>query len=1682
MKKSLLLLALSLINLINVNGQRNKTNLYIEKIINKLDSNLTEEAIPLLDMALFFELKDKNPRNDTLLLLANTKAELLLELFEFQKAALIRDSLFIEYVKRNDIETSGDQLSKLYKIYDNVWYYDYKMDPPKTGDNKLLVNFGLQKILESDEENGIFKAEVDGGLNQFVSKSGKGLLVGVYDEEFENRNGFNGEVTIDTCFYNSSRVTIKVYNKEDKSKFPRVGDYVNLYISPPFKKLDLFSDLVINYSIKLKGLEDQLILHPYHLLYYQRKTLEEAVYNYMAMVVRATFETYKEYLTTDAAMVAPMKKGYYQGRSVGEVMRDCKGSDIKLFLYFVKEYPGKYSNKQFRINETFATWVLNEGLLNSNILLDTILSAKNKTQRIELYKKYDTQIRGGVLDTWLERANDSAYKQTKKAIESGNNIVDIVIEFNQYYKSDTALARAYFERGLLFYYSNQTDSAKKYYQKSIEIALKRDEYKELALAYRQLGIIEQGDKNYQKAIEQFSKSLEYRKALQMRSFDLGNWTSMGSLYWSIAYGNYKLGNYPEANMYYTLAGEYYDKGFAIYQNQGDLHEGFGSVLRKQGKYDSSNIQYNKAVELYRFNGDKERLADAIDELAYNYFETGEYRKAIEKRNEAKEIHMQLGDFGDAGYSMSSIGQSYWNLGMLDSAIFWHKLAIENRGKGKDTFGMAFSYLKIGELYKENGTPKDAISYYKKAAELYKQRNLKENEAEVYTKFGELYQSLENHGFAIEEFQKALGIYEDLKYKNDIANTYALLGFSYMRINHYLKAKEYIDKAYYLRLEMDDKEGCMYSLCDLASLAVNQEFDYNKAINYLDSALVIAKETKSEYTLAYCYIFNAGIYETKGNIKLSEIFVDSAYAVYNKLEYANGQINCQLRYGWNQLNKGNFAEGLKIFNEALQVSRNKKLYAKESECLSAIAQYQILTSNYNSSFQYLDSSEILAVKTSNKWNIAGVELLRGNTYNIIGNYKKAIDYYEIADSVYSDINSEYSRGICNNNIGTIYFFQGDYINALRYFKKAMDIYTKNKIEGEVLISTTMNIGEVYSEDGLLEQADIWLNEAMALSIKQENYRGQASVGYLLGKLKHKRGQFEEAERDIKQALSAYEKMGDRQAVVEISGYLGKMYFEKGNTEQALKALNQSVQMAKEIGSVKYSWEPLYILSLIEKDKEKSLAYLKESVNALEQIKNNLVGDQKAKKKFAKAGDKAKIYAALVDKLIEQNDIAGAFYYQEMANITSLNDQSRGDGPSRGGKLIDGEEEIVSLELQKEGIYYQLTLEKSKPKEQQNQEKIKTLEKMMSVAQEEYESFVSNIKENDNDKKFAESIMESINPDDLDRKRNRIPNGISLLEYVMLKDKVIIFIANNETLNAKVIEISEENIKKFIDAYYFQITNKSDIKIVNESGQKLYDLLIGPVEELIKNSDKLAIVPTGIFFKLPFQALCKKEGSVYKYFGQEKELYYINDLTYLTDAEQRLTSYKILAFGNADKSLPNAEVEVKSIQNLFKGTKVYVQTAATEKVAKDSMGVYEIVHFATHGVLDPVSFKTSYLTMAPFMEEDGKFTMEEIGKMSLHGVNLVTLSACNTAVNENNAKGWINNPAKQFLKKGAKSVLASLWMVDDEATSKLMLYFYEYLKEGKIRSEALKLAQKKLLEEPKFSHPYYWSAFELIGEWR
>jgi CHAT domain-containing protein len=192
---------------------------------------------------------------------------------------------------------------------------------------------------------------------------------------------------------------------------------------------------------------------------------------------------------------------------------------------------------------------------------------------------------------------------------------------------------------------------------------------------------------------------------------------------------------------------------------------------------------------------------------------------------------------------------------------------------------------------------------------------------------------------------------------------------------------------------------------------------------------------------------------------------------------------------------------------------------------------------------------------------------------------------------------------------------------------------------------------------------------------------------------------------------------------------------------------------------------------------------------------------------------------------------------------------------------------------------------------------------------------------------------------------------------------------------------------------------------------------------------------------------------------------------------------LCFGNADNTLSNAEKEVNDIGNYYPISNVFVGDSATEGKAKTMMNNYTIVHFATHGRLDPIKFESSYLVLAPNADgsEDGKLTMVEIRKIStLRGIRLMILSACDMAVKEKTG-GWINTPANEFILKGVGSVIAPMWKVHDEATSVLMNGFYQNLKNGMGISEALRNSQTTLSQSQKFSHPYYWSAFENIGKW-
>ncbi len=187
----------------------------------------------------------------------------------------------------------------------------------------------------------------------------------------------------------------------------------------------------------------------------------------------------------------------------------------------------------------------------------------------------------------------------------------------------------------------------------------------------------------------------------------------------------------------------------------------------------------------------------------------------------------------------------------------------------------------------------------------------------------------------------------------------------------------------------------------------------------------------------------------------------------------------------------------------------------------------------------------------------------------------------------------------------------------------------------------------------------------------------------------------------------------------------------------------------------------------------------------------------------------------------------------------------------------------------------------------------------------------------------------------------------------------------------------------------------------------------------------------------------------------------------------------------RPLPGAEAESRSIARQL-GARVLTGAAATETSVRRRMARAPIIHLATHGLGygTAAQARRSYVAFAPDSAQDGLLTLGELmddRTLTLHA-ELVVLSACQTGLgNLQQAEGTIGLQ-RAFLAKGARSVLVSLWNVDDAATRLLMEHFYRAWLDPvtpRTKAQALREAQAAVRHTPGFAHPRYWAAFQLVG---
>jgi CHAT domain-containing protein len=174
------------------------------------------------------------------------------------------------------------------------------------------------------------------------------------------------------------------------------------------------------------------------------------------------------------------------------------------------------------------------------------------------------------------------------------------------------------------------------------------------------------------------------------------------------------------------------------------------------------------------------------------------------------------------------------------------------------------------------------------------------------------------------------------------------------------------------------------------------------------------------------------------------------------------------------------------------------------------------------------------------------------------------------------------------------------------------------------------------------------------------------------------------------------------------------------------------------------------------------------------------------------------------------------------------------------------------------------------------------------------------------------------------------------------------------------------------------------------------------------------------------------------------------------------------------------ELEAIQRLYPGTLLLNKDFLVPRVEKElKEGLFTILHVASHGQFETDVRKSFLLTF------DDKLTMEKLSqyigllRFREEPLELLTLSACQTAAGDDRAALGL---AGVSIKAGARSALATLWFINDQASSALVSEFYRQLQDSSVsKAVALQRAQLKMLEEPAFDHPAYWAPFLLLNNW-
>ena len=325
--------------------------------------------------------------------------------------------------------------------------------------------------------------------------------------------------------------------------------------------------------------------------------------------------------------------------------------------------------------------------------------------------------------------------------------------------------------------------------------------------------------------------------------------------------------------------------------------------------------------------------------------------------------------------------------------------------------------------------------------------------------------------------------------------------------------------------------------------------------------------------------------------------------------------------------------------------------------------------------------------------------------------------------------------------------------------------------------------------------------------------------------------------------------------------------------------------------------------------------------------------------------------------------------------------------------------------------------------------------------------------------------------------------AIIYPILLKDRTEVLVSLPEGMKHFKVKVGYKQLAKQVIKLRKDLESYQQGADYKTSAQQLYKWLISPIEkDLRKQGVKtLVFVPDGPLRSIPMSALY--DG---KQFLVEKYAIATTPSLFLTDPKPIERDKVQILLGGLTESvqgfpaLPNVAKEIKKISQMYPSKVYQDQDFVLDNIeAEMAEGSYSIVHVATHAQFDRDHEKSFLLAY------DDKMTMDRIEdtigvrKYTKAPLEMLVMSACQTAAGDDKAALGLAGVA---VKAGARSALATLWFISDEATATLIGEFYTQLKNKQLsKAQALRNAQLSLINDQRYQHPSYWAPFLMIGNW-